>query len=134
MLIGFITIGNLWMRHHELFEHIINYNKKLTKTNLYFLFSVTLLPVSISFLFTQNEPLLLQRFCYFVNILLVNFLFYLMVLLIFNKKYNFSIIKDRVEIKKIKIFSLIDVLTFLLVIIISSINVNWFLYPLLFWA
>ena len=39
LLIGFIVIGNLWMRHHELFEHIINYNKKLVRINLYFLFS-----------------------------------------------------------------------------------------------
>jgi uncharacterized membrane protein len=124
LLIGFITIGSIWMRHHELFEHIINYNKKLTKINLYFLFSVTLLPISISFLFTENEPLLLPRFCYFTNLLLVNFLFYLMVALIFNKKYNFSGIKDIVEIKKIKIFSLIDVLIFLIVILISIISIN----------
>ena len=25
LFVCFITIGNLWLRHHELFEHIINY-------------------------------------------------------------------------------------------------------------
>lgn len=132
LLIGFITIGNIWMHHHELFGHIINYNKKLTIINLYFLFSVTLLPISISFLFTENEPPLLPRYCYFANLLLVNFLFYLMVALIFNKNYNFSSIKDKVEIKKIKIFSLIDVLIFLLVQVISIINLNEVFLPLPF--
>jgi len=134
LLIGFITIGNIWMHHHDLFGHIINYNKKLTRINLYFLFSVTLLPISISFLFTENEPPLLPRFCYFTNLLLVNLLFYLMVVLIFSKHYNFSSIKDRVEIKRIKMFSLIDALIILLVLVISVINVNEFFcrFPLLF--
>src|SRR4051812_9529408 len=130
LLIGFITIGDIWMRHHELFEHIINYNKKLTKINLYFLFSVTLLPISISFLFTENEPVLLPRFCYFTNLLLVNFLFYLMVALVFNKNYSFSSVKNKVEIKKIKTFSLIDALIFLIVMFISIININEFFLPL----
>jgi uncharacterized membrane protein len=129
LMIGFITIGNLWMRHHELFEHIINYNKSLTKFNLYFLFTVSLLPITISFLFTENEPLQLQKFCYFTNLLLVNFFYYLILVVIFKKKNNFSSVTDRNEIRKIKTSSLIDMLVLLMVLILSIINVSWFYVP-----
>ena len=55
LFICFAAIGTLWIRHHEIFEFINNYNKALIKTNLYFLFSVTLLPLSISFA-EQDNP------------------------------------------------------------------------------
>src|SRR6478752_7708391 len=64
LLVGFMTIGNLWIRHHQLFEHIINYNERMIRINLYFLFSVMLLPISIQFLFTPNEPMRFQLLCY----------------------------------------------------------------------
>jgi uncharacterized membrane protein len=129
LLIGFITIGNLWMRHHELFEHITNYNKSLTKINLYFLFTVSLLPITISFLFTENEPLQLQKLCYFINLLLVNLFYYLILVVIFRKKNNFSSMKDKTEIRKIKTSTLVDVMVLLLVVILSVINVSWFYIP-----
>src|SRR5882724_13392349 len=56
LLICYISIANLWVRHHGLFEHITNYNKSLIMVNLYFLLTIMLLPVSVSFLFEQNNP------------------------------------------------------------------------------
>ena len=89
LLIGFMTIGNLWMRHHELFEHITNYNKTLVKFNLYFLFTVTLLPITISFLFTANQPHQLQMVFYFLNLFLCSLSYSLILVVIFHKKIIF---------------------------------------------
>lgn len=33
LLLGFLTIGNLWIRHHRLFEHIINYNERMIRVS-----------------------------------------------------------------------------------------------------
>jgi uncharacterized membrane protein len=95
LFVGFITIGNLWMRHHELYEHITDYNKRLVKINLYFLFTIMLLPITISFLFTDNEPPQLQLLFYFFNLFLCSLSYSLMLLVIFHKKNNFSRVQTR---------------------------------------
>ena len=56
MLICFLSIGNLWLLHHELFRHVNNYNKRLVKVNLYFLLSIMVLPLSISFGLDADNP------------------------------------------------------------------------------
>ena len=68
LFMGYFSIGNLWMQHHKLFEHIIKYNDRLIRINLYFLFTVMLLPISISFLFSDNQPPYLKFLFYFTNL------------------------------------------------------------------
>jgi uncharacterized membrane protein len=102
LFVGFSSIGNIWMQHHKLFEHIIKYNERLIRINLYFLFTVMLLPISISFLFTGNEPPYLKFLFYFTNLFLCNASYSLMLLLIFSPKNNFSSLKNEMEISIIK--------------------------------
>jgi uncharacterized membrane protein len=85
LFVGFWTIGNLWMRHHALYEHIVNYNNKLIRFNLFFLLSIMLLPISISFLFGGDQPVHLKFLCYFINLFLCSFTYSMMVFVIFHK-------------------------------------------------
>ncbi len=126
LLVGFLTIGNLWIRHHQLFEHIINYNETMIRINLYFLFSVMLLPISIQFLFTANEPVRFQLLCYFFNLSFTIFTYSLLLRYIFSKKNNFSSIKNTQKIYKLKIHSYRQFSVFLLTTILIACNVSFF--------
>ena len=126
LLMGFLTIGNLWIRHHALFEHVINYNERLIRTNLFFLLTIMLLPISISFLFASNEPQHLQLTFYFINLFLCSFTYSLMLLVIFHKKNNFYSIKDDDKIKKLKNNSYAGSLAFLIVTVLVLMNISWF--------
>ncbi len=126
LLVGFWTIGNLWIRHHALYEHIVNYNENLIRFNLFFLLSIMVLPVSISFLFETNQPVHFKFSCYFINLFLCSFTYSLMVLLIFHKKNNFSSLKDRQKIKKLKEDSFTGSTAFFVVTVLILFNVSWY--------
>ena len=134
LIFGFAIIGGLWMRHHELFEHITNYNKKLIRINLYFLFTVMLLPISISFLFTENEPPQLQISTYFINLFLCSLSYSLMLLLIFHKKNNFSSLGSKKAVNKITMPAYISTLVLFAVVILLLMNVEWFYVPLILYS
>ncbi|HEY1871313.1 MAG TPA: TMEM175 family protein [Chitinophagaceae bacterium] len=126
LLVGFLTIGNLWIQHHALFEHIINYNNALVRINLYFLLTVMLLPISISFFFTGNEPHQMQRVVYFMNLFLCSFTYSLMLLVIFNKKNHFYNIRDKQKIRDIKNNSYLGTIVFFIVVVLVSFDVSAF--------
>jgi uncharacterized membrane protein len=135
LLVGYLTIGNLWIRHHQLFEHIVNYNETLIRINLYFLFSVMLLPISIQFLFTSNEPMRFQLLCYFFNLSFTIFTYSLLLRYVFSKKNDFSSIRNIQKINKLKIHSYRQFGVFLLTTILIACNVSFFyigflLYPI----
>ena len=134
LFVGFWTIGNLWIRHHQLFEHIINYNEKMIRFNLYFLFSVMLLPISIQFLFSANEPPRFRLLCYFFNLSFTIFTYSLLIRYIFSKKNNFSSIRDKQKIDKLKLKSYRQFAVFMLTTILIACNasffyIGFFLYP-----
>jgi uncharacterized membrane protein len=131
LLIGFWTIGGLWMRHHALFEHIHDYNKQLVRINLYFLFTIMLLPITISFFFASNQPQQLQKLFYFLNLFLCSLTYSLMLLLIFHRKNNFSHLSDKRQVKKLKTSSFLNVLVLFLIVVLILINSNWFYLPFL---
>ncbi len=130
LFVGFWTIANLWMRHHALYEHIVNYNDKLIRFNLFFLLSIMVLPISISFLFGNNQPVHLKFLCYFINLFLCSFTYSLMVFVIFHKKNNFSALSDKEKVNKLKKDSYLGTLVFFLVAVLVSLNVK--LYYLAF--
>jgi uncharacterized membrane protein len=134
LLVGFLTIGNLWIRHHQLFEHIVNYNETMIRINLYFLFSVMLLPISIQFLFTANNPVRFKLLCYFFNLSFTIFTYSLLLRYVFSKKNNFSSIKNTEKIEKLKMDSYRQFGVFFLTTILIACNISFFyigflLYP-----
>ncbi|HTQ64334.1 MAG TPA: TMEM175 family protein [Puia sp.] len=133
LFLSFITIGNLWIRHHELYEHIINYDKRLIKVNLYFLMTIMFLPISISFLFSTNNPPQLRMILYFMNLGLCNLTYYLMLLVVYHRKKNFSAIAATEKTAKNKRMVLGAAIVFVLVSVLVAFNVNWFYYPFIGW-
>jgi uncharacterized membrane protein len=126
LFFGFFTIGNLWMRHHELFEHINNYNSTMVRVNLLFLLSVILLPISISFVCTPNEPQHISLCCYMANLFLCSFTFSLIVFVVFHKKHNFSGLSDKVQTQQIKLDSYAGTIAFFIAVVLIFCNISWF--------
>ncbi|HVX48721.1 MAG TPA: TMEM175 family protein [Chitinophagaceae bacterium] len=129
LLICFISIGNLWIKHHDLYEHIVNYSKALIKSNLYFLLSIVLLPVSISFLFGEESPMWLKLFTYFINLALCNFTYFCMLRVVYHSKHNFSALRDVALIKKSKISTLLATLAFASAAVLAMFKFEWFYAP-----
>ncbi|HWB24651.1 MAG TPA: TMEM175 family protein [Chitinophagaceae bacterium] len=130
LFICFVTIGNLWIKHHDLYEHIVDYNKALIKSNLYFLLSIVLLPISISFLFEQQSPVWLKLFTYFLNLAICNLTYFLMLRVVFHDKYNFSVLKDEKLIVKNKRSTLIATVAFTATALLALLKISWFYVPL----
>lgn len=126
LFVGFSTIGNLWIRHHQLYEHIINYNHRMMRINLYFLFSVMLLPISIQFLFAPNEPSHYQFIFYFGNLFFCSFTYSLLVWEIYHRKNNFSSIQSKQKIFKVKEGSYLQCFVFFVATILLCFHISWF--------
>jgi uncharacterized membrane protein len=126
LFLAFWTIGNLWMRHHQLFENIVNYNERMIRINLCFLFTVMLLPISISFLFADNEPYSLKMLFYFTNLFLSSFTYSLLLSVVFNPKNKFYNLTDRKKINKIKENSYLGSAAFLVALILILLSRSWF--------
>ena len=136
LCVCFASIGNLWVRHHELYEHINNYSKQLVRINLYFLLTIILLPLSISFSFEDNNPVPLRVFVLCTNLALCNFMFYLMLLVVFHKKNQFSTLKAKNENSIQKTYSLVHACILFSAGLLALYGVSWFyllffLFPLL---
>ncbi len=133
LFICFVTVGNLWIKHHELYEHVINYNRALIKRNLYFLLTVVLLPVSISFMFGKDNPTGLKLFAFFLNLCLCNLTYYFMLVVIFHKENNFSVLNEIKKIKKDKQSALWSSIIFAVVAVLALLNVDGFYLPFFIW-
>ena len=126
LFVAFWTIGNLWMHHHQLFENIVNYNEKMTRVNLYFLFTVMLLPISISFLFAKNEPYFLKMLFYFSNLFITSATYSLLLYIVFNPKNKFSSLTDRKKISEIKDNAYLGSVVFLITLIMIIFGIRFF--------
>ena len=87
--ISFAIIISQWVKHHELFGNIVNYDKKLITINSLFLFAIAIIPFSTSY-FAHNNSLefYLPYLVYGVSLFLLTFLNYLLFRHITNKKNN----------------------------------------------
>lgn len=53
--LSFYAVGRLWMKHLRIFSFLKDYNIQLISINLFFLFSVSLYPFALSFLFNSGQ-------------------------------------------------------------------------------
>ena len=107
----------------------------MIRINLYFLFSVMLLPISIQFLFTANEPMRFQLLCYFFNLSFTIFTYSVLIRYIFSEKNHFSSIRDKQKISKLKSnsfrqFSVFFIATILIAIKFNYFYISFFIYPI----
>jgi uncharacterized membrane protein len=129
LYICFVTVGSLWVSHHGLFEFIRGYNKRLIKINLYFLFSVMLLPLSISFNLEENNPPALKMFILIFNVFLCYLFFYYMLFIIGHKKNCFHSFSSEAKIISLKRITMLTTITLLLVALVSLVALKWFYLP-----
>ncbi len=54
-VISFFAVGNIWMKHLRIFSFLKDYDMKLVGINLLFLFSVSLFPFALSFVFSSSH-------------------------------------------------------------------------------
>ena len=52
--VSFCVVGALWLRHLKIFSFLKDYNSQLLVLNLIFLFSISLFPFALSFIFTSS--------------------------------------------------------------------------------
>lgn len=129
LLICFGIIGNLWIKHHALFEHVIDYNKALIKRNLYFLLGIVILPVTVSFLFSEGSPMQVKLVFYFLNLSFINFTYYFMLRVIHHRRNNFSALDNRELILKDKRSTILGGVVFFVVAVLVTQNKEWFYLP-----
>ncbi|TDX01193.1 TMEM175 family protein [Dinghuibacter silviterrae] len=95
MLVCFLFIGNLWIRHHDLYRHVHNYNHKLVRTNLYFLLMVMLMPLSTSFAMEEDNPAFVAQPVFFINLGLCYLVYLWQLRIIFNPRNRFAELDER---------------------------------------
>jgi uncharacterized membrane protein len=54
-IISFFAVGSIWMRHLRIFSFLKDYDTPLIALNLLFLFSVSLFPFALSFVFSSTQ-------------------------------------------------------------------------------
>lgn len=89
LLVSFWLIGSVWLRHHQLFRYVDNYDMRFMTINLWLLFLIVLFPFSTSFLFNSifhGAVTKLQVFFYLGVPLSCNIILYRMYKLV-NKKH-----------------------------------------------
>jgi uncharacterized membrane protein len=55
-ILSFVLIGIYWAVHHRLFGFVTNYNRKLIVLNLFFLFTIVLMPFSTGIVGEYSTP------------------------------------------------------------------------------
>jgi len=90
-IVSFLVIGLYWLVHHRMFNHVINYNRKLLVTNLFFLLSIVMMPFSSGFYSDYyGSSLHLPILFYACNICFSGFMNYRLWKVIANKAYHLS--------------------------------------------
>jgi len=130
-VLSFFIIGLYWSLHHLIFGYVINYNGKLIWLNLFFLFSIVLMPFSSAVYSEYSMPeyiwLISPYFVYVVNISLTGFTNFLLWSFIGNPKNNLTEDFPKGDfLQKAKIRSIL-----LPSIFIISLLVSWLVDPIL---
>lgn len=89
LLVSFWLIGGAWLRHHQLFKYVDNFDMRFMSINLWLLFIIILFPFSTSFLFNSifhGAVSKLQVFFYLGVPLFSNIILYRLYKLV-NKKH-----------------------------------------------
>ena len=81
LLVSFWLIASVWLRHHQLFKYVDNFDIRFMIINLWLLFTIILYPFSTGFLFTSifhGAATKLQVFFYLGVPLTSNIIVYMM--------------------------------------------------------
>ena len=123
-LISFFIIGLYWSIHHRMFGYVVNYTGKLIWLNLFFLFSIVLMPFSTAVYSTYSTPeyidLISPYLIYVANICLTGVLNFLLWAYIGNPNHELAEgLPGGDFLKKAKIRSLLLPAVFLLSLLVA---------------
>jgi uncharacterized membrane protein len=130
MLLSFFLISNYWIRHHELFEHVVNYNKKLVKYNLMFLACIMVMPLVTSFMLESDNPWFLKNFFYFADMGFCSLFYFLLHRTVYSKRNPLSSRAIDAEGKMIRNRSILFEIAFFGTAIWSVFSKEYFTLPL----
>ncbi|HVB02551.1 MAG TPA: TMEM175 family protein [Chitinophagaceae bacterium] len=88
-VVSFVTISSIWASHHKQFRHVLRYDHRLIRLNLFLLFFVVVIPFTTS-LFGRFSYIPLAGFIYCMNIAIANLVLLFIWLYIANPKRNIS--------------------------------------------
>lgn len=111
-LVSFMVIGQFWVSHHRLFNFVRNFNLKMIWLNMFFLFSIALMPFSTSF-YTERINMFVPFAFYCGNIFFTGIFNYLLWTYVTNHKDFISDDLDKEKIRKSKARALIVPVVFL---------------------
>lgn len=94
MLVCFLAIGNLWIRHHDLYRYVKNYNNRLVRTNLFFLLAIVLLPLTTSFMMDADNPLTITQPIFLLNLAACYLLYFWLLSVAFSPDGKYADIPD----------------------------------------
>jgi uncharacterized membrane protein len=129
LLLSFYSISRLWIKHHELFEKLIRYNRRLLIINQIFLFLIMVLPVTTSFMLEDDNPLFLRLCVYLSNLGLCNIAYYLLLVTALRPATGLSgIPASEYHLIKRKDRSLFHGVTFLLAAFLAIYTTRYFYF------
>ena len=132
-IVSFLVIAIYWVNHHMLFGFLEGYNKKLIWANLYFLFTIILMPFSSGF-YSENwfSHLIIPVAFYSINICLSAFMLMRLWNIITNPANKLcNALPSRDKIRYHKTRSLVAPVVFLLSLLVAFFNTAWsYMIPL----
>jgi uncharacterized membrane protein len=126
-IVSFMLIGLYWSIHHRMFGFVTNYSRKLIVLNLFFLFSVVLMPFSTGIFGEYSPPrginLITPLAVYVINITLTGIANYLLWRYIGNPRNNVAgPFPDEHFVRNAKLRSLVVPAVFILMLVVALWN------------
>ncbi|MBW4888834.1 DUF1211 domain-containing protein [Mucilaginibacter sp. HMF5004] len=84
-IISFFVIAVFWRSHHRVFGFVNQYSEKLIWLNIFFLFSIVLMPFSSAY-YSEYSGLNIPYYFYNCNIILTGIFNYRLISVVFNPK------------------------------------------------
>ena len=137
VVLSFSLIVNYWLRHHSLFKHIHNYNKKIIIANMLTLLPVIFFPFTTSFLYeslgVNNDAASVPYRLFLLNNILAGVSMYYFYWMVMKKYKEMSYPMEKADSREFEGKLIIMTVSFLLVFLISFISTEqslWGLVPL----
>lgn len=135
VLLSFSLVVNYWIRHHTLFKHIHNYNKKIITANMVTLLPIIFFPFTTSFLYEcigeNNAAAAVPYRLFLLNNVLAGATMFYFYWLLLKKFKEMSYPMEKQDSMEFEGKLIIMTVSFLLVFLISFISTEQSLWGLL---
>jgi uncharacterized membrane protein len=133
VVFSFTLIINYWVRHHTLFKHIHNYNKKIIVANMATLFPIVFFPFTTSFFYenggTGDDAFKIPLQLFLINNILAGATMYYFYWVVMKKNKEMSYPMPKEETVEFEKKLLIMAGSFMLALLIS-----FFSFKISFWG